>query len=54
MRYSLPFGLGGAVNTAEEEDDLRTELMTTLIVEQFLALPESANKLKYRGFLLYG
>ena len=34
---------GGAVNTAEEEDDLANQRMTTLFVEQPLALLGSVN-----------
>ena len=46
LRFVLPFWLIGAVNTAEEEDDLANALINqsimTVFVEQSLALPRSA------------
>ena len=41
MQHSLPFGLGGALSTAEEEEDLMNQLIMTVFVEQPLALPKS-------------
>ena len=45
FHYLWPFGLGGAVKAAEEEDDLIREclntLMTKLFIDQPLAWPRS-------------
>ena len=42
VRHLLPFGLGGAINTAEEEDYKVIKFITTVSVEQSLAWPGSA------------
>ena len=41
---SKPLGRGGAVKVGEEKDESLTHLMTTVFVEQPLALPLSAKK----------
>ena len=42
MRNSKPYRLGGAIKPGEEEGDISGESLTTVFVEQPLALPGSA------------
>ena len=53
LRYILSFGLGAAVNTAEEEDGLVSLQIKTVFVEQALALPGPAKKF-LKGVQKYG
>ena len=46
LHYILPFRLGGPVKVAEEEEDLLSDLITTVFVDQLLALPGTV---QYRG-----
>ena len=39
LRYLLSFRLGGFLKAAEEEEYLLTQLLTTMFVEQPVALP---------------